>query len=279
MAPPARSFSKETDCGSPNAHHSFGIRNPEKMNFTRQSSAPYGPRSYKGNGVARNYRANNNHNGNAPFVPNGPRSYKGNGGARNNRASNNHNGNAPFVPSEPRSYHGNGGARNYRANNNHNGNAPFVPSEPRSYHGNGGARNNRANNNHNGNAHFVPNGPGSYQGNEASDEPDDVEMPDAPPLLDPVSDLWEAASGLQHALTSLQRIEAFTMGALAVREIVSPSVSYFQFNSLAFLESAMDPLVSTHPTFGISAFHPPAFYPKIIASPKLQGNTECNYFL
>ena len=129
-------------------------------------------------------------------------------------------------------------------------------------------------------------------------------MPDAPPLPDPVSDLWQAASGLQHALTSLQRIEAFTMGALAIKEMVSPPASPFQFNPLAFPEPAMDPLAfrpsafhhppSTHPAFGTSAFnhpafrrpsfrpptfHPPAFYPKIIASPKLQGNAECNYFL
>lgn len=134
-------------------------------------------------------------------------------------------------------------------------------------------------------------------------------MPDAPPLPDPVSDLWQAASGLQHALTSLQRIEAFTMGALAVKEIVSPPLSHFQFNPRAFSEPTMDPLafrsspsnhpvahlpISTHPAFGTSAFnypvfrrppfrpptfHPPAVHPKVIASPKLQGNAECNYFL
>ena len=100
------------------------------------------------------------------------------------------------------------------------------------------------------------------------------------------------------------RIEAFTMGALAVKEIVSPPVSHFQFNPLAFPEPATAPLAfrpsafhhpaPTHPAFGTSAsnhpafrrpsfrpptFHPPAFYPKIIASPKLQGNAECNYFL
>lgn len=159
-------------------------------------------------------------------------------------------------------------------------------------------------------------------------------MPDAPPLPDPVSDLWQAANGLKHALTSLQRIEAFTMGALAVKEIVSPSLSHFQLNPPAFPEPAMDPLAfhpsasnhhvthppisshpafrpsafhhpatdppaanpppSTHPAFGTSefnypafrrpsfrppTFHPPAVHPKIIASPKLQGNAECNYFL
>lgn len=104
-------------------------------------------------------------------------------------------------------------------------------------------------------------------------------MPDAPPLPDPVSDLWEAASGLQHALTSLQRIEAFAMGALAVREIVSPPVSYFQFNPLAFPVPAMDPLAFHHPTFRPPTFHPPAVHLKIIAFPKLQGNAECNYFL
>lgn len=134
-------------------------------------------------------------------------------------------------------------------------------------------------------------------------------MPDAPPLPDPVSDLWQAASGLQHALTSLQRIEAFTMGALAVKEIVSPPISHFQFNPLAFPQPAIyslafRPSASNHPVghppafthlaFGTSAFnqpafcrpsfrpptfHPPAVHPKIIASPKLQGNAECNYFL
>lgn len=119
-------------------------------------------------------------------------------------------------------------------------------------------------------------------------------MPDAPPLPDPVSDLWEAANGLQHALTSLQRIEAFTMGALAVKEFVSPPLSHFQFNPPAFHHPALypptvhppavqPPAVRTsafnHPAFRPPTFHPPAVHPKIIHSPKLQGNAECNFFL
>ena len=116
-------------------------------------------------------------------------------------------------------------------------------------------------------------------------------MPDAPPLHDPVSCLWEAANGLQHALTSLKRIEAFAMGALAVKEIVGPSQS--QFNTLAFHQpSVIPPAVNLafhdsafhhptfhHPVFRPPTFHPPAVHPKMISSPKLQGNTECNYFI
>jgi hypothetical protein len=103
-------------------------------------------------------------------------------------------------------------------------------------------------------------------------------MPDAPPLPDPVSDLWEAANGLQHALTSLQRIEAFAMGALAVKEIVSPS--HVQFNPLAFRPAVIPPAFYHSsfdypafrcPAFRPPTFHPPAVHPKIISSPKLQS--------
>jgi hypothetical protein len=106
-------------------------------------------------------------------------------------------------------------------------------------------------------------------------------MPDAPPLLDPVSDIWEAAKSLQHALTSLQRIEAFTMGAFAIKQMVSPS--HFQFNPVAFHQpgfhpSAFNPTFQRH-VFRPPTFHPPDVHPKIISSPKLQGNPECNYFV
>ncbi|KAJ5604031.1 hypothetical protein N7537_006987 [Penicillium hordei] len=335
MTPLARSFSKETGCGSPNAHHSFGIRKSEKMNFTHQSSAPSGPRSYQGNGGARNIRANKNHNGNASFVPNGPGSYQSNGGARNNRGNNNYNGNV----------NGNGNHNN-QWDNHQNGSGNVNPTNNGTGNANNGNPNYKGKNfnpNYKGKS-YNPNfsrpvpanigqvrhgnrrrQPNNHQGLQSkynhynidvqmaeapSDEPNDIEMPDAPPLLDPlvpdpVSDLWQAASGLQHALTSLQRIEAFTMGALAVKEIVSPPISLFRFNPLAFPQPAMDsfafrpsafndsvthPPISIHPAFGTSAFnhpafhhpsfrpptfHPPAVHPKIIASPKLQGNAEC----
>ncbi|MBZ6432852.1 MAG: hypothetical protein LBE64_17715, partial [Acinetobacter pittii] len=92
-------------------------------------------------------------------------------------------------------------------------------------------------------------------------------MPDAPPLPDPVSYLWEAANGPQHALTSLQRIEAFAMGALAVKEIVSPS--HFQPNPLAFHQPAVIPppfyqSSFDHPTFRRPAFRPPTFHPPAV---------------
>ncbi|CAI7666066.1 unnamed protein product [Penicillium palitans] len=345
MTPPARSFSKKAGCGSPNAHHSFGIRNPEKMNYT-QSSAPSGPRSYQGNGGARNNRANNNRNGNASFVPNGPRFYQSNGGARNNRGNNHYNGNGNVNGNGNNQWNGNGnhnnqwdnhknGSGNVNPTNNVTGNATngnpnykgknFNPNyKGKNYNPNfnrpapanvGQARNGnqrrQPNNNHRGlQSQFNQYNIDVQMAEAPSDEPNDIEMPDAPPLPDP-------------------RIEAFTMGALAVKEIVSPSLSHFQLNPPAFPEPAMDPLAfrpsasnhhvthppisshpafrpsafhhpaaspptanppaSTHPAFGTSAFnhpvlrrpsfrpptfHPPAVHPKIIASPKLQGNSE-----
>lgn len=104
-------------------------------------------------------------------------------------------------------------------------------------------------------------------------------MPDAPPLSDPVSDLWEAANGLQHALTSLQRIEAFTMGVLAVKDIVSLPLFHFQFNPFAFKQPAVQPSAFNSSAFRPPTFYPPVFHPKVISSPKLQGNAECNYFI
>ncbi|KAJ5686691.1 hypothetical protein N7536_009310 [Penicillium majusculum] len=319
MTPLARSLSKETDCGSPNAHHSFGIRNPEKMNYTTHSSAPSGPRSYQGNGGGRNNRGNNNQNGNTPFVPNGPRSYQSHGGARNYRGNNNYNGNA----------NGNGNNR-WKGNGNHNnqwdnhqsGSGNVNPTNNGTGNANNGNLNYKGKNFNpnykgknykpnftrpvpanvdqarNGNRRRPSNNNNNHRGLQSqynidvqmveapSDEPNDIEMPDAPPLPD-------------------SRIEAFTMGALAVKEIVSPPLSHFQFNPRAFSEPTMDPLafrpspsnhpvahppISTHPAFGTSAFnhpafrrpsfrpptfHPPAVHPKIIASPKLQGNAEC----
>ncbi|KAJ5195978.1 hypothetical protein N7449_006457 [Penicillium cf. viridicatum] len=322
MAPLAQSFSKKTGCGSPNAHHSFGTRNPEKMNFTRQSSAPpSGPRSYQGNGGPRNIRASNNRNGNASFMPNGPRSYQSNGGARNNHGNNNYNGNANGTGNGNNRWNGNGNHNN-QWDNHQNGSGNFNPTNNGTGNANNGNTNYKGKNfnpnykgkNYNPNlCHPVPANIGqarngnrrrqsnnNHQGLQSqynqynidvqmaeapSDEPNDIEMPDAPPLPDP-------------------RIEAFTMGALAVKEIVSPPISHFQFNPLAFPQPAIDslafcpsasnhpvghPPAFTHPAFGTSAFcrpsfrpptfHPPAVHPKIITSPKLQGNAECNYFL
>ncbi|KAJ6129002.1 hypothetical protein N7471_010219 [Penicillium samsonianum] len=241
----ARNFSGETGCGSPNAHHSFGIRNPEKMNYySNPSFVPTGPRSYQGNGDARNNRANNNRNGNPSFVPKGRRQYQNNGGARNNRANNNNyngngNGNNQWHPRNGNGNHNNqwNSNRNGSGNvsstdngtdnsNNHWGNNEnfnpnykgknfnlnykgknFNPNFSRPVPANvGQVRNgNRRNqrNNYN-NRQNQPMHAGNYnidvQMAEApSDEPNDIEMPDAPPLPDP-------------------RIEAFTMGALAVKE-------------------------------------------------------------
>lgn len=109
-------------------------------------------------------------------------------------------------------------------------------------------------------------------------------MPDAPalpdPVLpDPVSYLWEAAHGLQHALTSLQRIKALALGAVAIKEMVSPPLSNFQFNPHAFHQPDVHHSAFRPPEFRPPTFHPPAFHPKVISSPKLQGNPECNYFL
>ncbi|KAF7521002.1 hypothetical protein PCG10_008572 [Penicillium crustosum] len=325
MTPLARSFSKETGCGSPNAHHSFGIRNPEKMNFTGHPSAPSGPRSYQGNGGARNNRANNNPNGNASFAANGPRSYQSNGGAQNNRGNNNYNGNA--NGNRNNRWNGNGnhnnqrdnyqnGSGNFNPTNNGTGNA--NPSSPnykgknfnpnykgKNYNPNfnrpvpanigqvrNGNRRRQPNNNHRGlQSQDIQYNIDVQMAEAPSDEPNDIEMPDAPPLPDPVSDLWQAASGLQHALTSLQRIEAFTMGALAVKEIVSPPLSHFQFNPFAFPEPVMNPLafrpsapnhpvshppISTHPALRPSVFHHPVDNPPASTHPAF-GAYAFNY--
>ncbi|CAI7614887.1 unnamed protein product [Penicillium crustosum] len=245
MTPLARSFSKETGCGSPNAHHSFGIRNPEKMNFTGHPSAPSGPRSYQGNGGARNNRANNNPNGNASFAANGPRSYQSNGGAQNNRGNNNYNGNA--NGNRNNRWNGNGnhnnqrdnyqnGSGNFNPTNNGTGNA--NPSSPnykgknfnpnykgKNYNPNfnrpvpanigqvrNGNRRRQPNNNHRGlQSQDIQYNIDVQMAEAPSDEPNDIEMPDAPPLPDPMSDPWQAVPD--------PRIEAFTMGALAVKEI------------------------------------------------------------
>ncbi|KAJ5457935.1 hypothetical protein N7475_009323 [Penicillium sp. IBT 31633x] len=73
-----------------------------------------------------------------------------------------------------------------------------------------------------------------------SDEPNDIEMPDAPPLIiDP-------------------RIEALTMGSLAVKEVVS----------LPFF----NPPVFYNPIFRPPTFKPPAKFPP--SPPTLKGNAE-----
>ncbi|KAJ5135462.1 uncharacterized protein N7515_004740 [Penicillium bovifimosum] len=78
-------------------------------------------------------------------------------------------------------------------------------------------------------------------------EPNDIEMPDAPPLFqefaqDPVNEIHDLKTRLQDILNSLQRIEALTMGAYAVKEIISgianPALSPHWYNvSQAILSS------------------------------------------
>ncbi|EKV16163.1 hypothetical protein Pdw03_6326 [Penicillium digitatum] len=208
------------------------------------SLAPNGPRSYQENGGGRN-----NRNGNASFVPKGTRQHQGNGGGRNNRANNNYhangngngNGNNQWSP---RNGNGNGN-RNHNnqwdnhqndignvsptdhgmGNANHNGNPnyrgqnfnpnykgknynpnfsrPVPANTSQARNGNWRRQSNKNHNNHqNQNKYSQPVSANSdVQMAEApTDEPNDIEMPDAPPLPDP-------------------RIEAFTMGALAVKEI------------------------------------------------------------
>jgi hypothetical protein len=67
-----------------------------------------------------------------------------------------------------------------------------------------------------------------------SDEPNDIEMPDAPPLLvDPVSEFYQAASMLkEEILTFLQRIEAFNAGAQMLQQTVSYPIASNTFNPL-----------------------------------------------
>lgn len=209
------------------------------MNFTRQSSAPSGPRSYQGNayqgnGGARNIRANNNRKGNASFVPKWPRSYQSNGGARNNHGNNHYNGNANGNGNNRWNENGNhnnqwdnhqNGSGNFNPTNNGTGNSNngntnykgknFNPNyKGKNYNPNlsrpvpanidqarNGNRRRQSNNNHRGLQSLCNQYNIDVQMAEApSDEPNDIEMPDAPPLPD-------------------LRIEAFTMGALAVKEI------------------------------------------------------------
>ncbi|CAI7670881.1 unnamed protein product [Penicillium discolor] len=257
------------------------------MNYTTHSSAPSGPRSYQGNAGGRNNRENNNRNGNAPFVPNGPRYYQSNGGARNYRGNNNYNGNANRNGSNRWNGHGN---HNNQWDNHQNESGNVNPTDNGTGNANNGNPNYKGKNfnpNYKGknyNPNFTrpvpanvdqarngnrrrPSNNNNHRGLQSqynidvqmaeapSDEPNDIEMPDAPPLPDP-------------------RIEAFTMGALAVKEIVSPPLSHFQFNPRAFSEPTMDPLafrsspsnhpvahlpISTHPAFGTSAFNYPVF--------------------
>lgn len=88
-------------------------------------------------------------------------------------------------------------------------------------------------------------------------------MPDAPPLIiDPVGN---TSTLFQHNIMTnhMQRIEALTMGSLAVKEVVS----------LPFF----NPPVFYNPIFRPPTFKPPAKFPP--SPPTLKGNAECNFFL
>ncbi|CAG8254349.1 unnamed protein product [Penicillium nalgiovense] len=241
----------------------------------------------------------------------GPRNGYGNANANSNSSSNSNTNNRGNNQNGNPNYKGKNFNPNYRGKNfnPHNANiqranvnAPYKVKKFDPRNGDGQRPNGNGNGNGNGNykgKNYNPNYRGKNFYRHAqnpnidiemieapSDEPNDIEMPDAPPLPDPVSDLWGAANSLQHELTSSQRIEAFAMGALAVKEIVSPS--HFQFNPLAFHQRAVIPPAFYHssfdpafhrPAFRPPTFHPPAVHPKIISSPKLQGNAECNYFI
>ncbi|KAF3019214.1 hypothetical protein E8E15_008519 [Penicillium rubens] len=225
--------------------------------FYKQSG--HGPRNGNGNANANsNFNSNFNSNSNSNTYTN-----------TNNRG-NNQNGNP--------NYKGKNFNPNYRGKNfnpHHanieraNVNTPYKVKKFNPRNGNGQWSNGNANANANGNykgKNYNPNYRGKNFNRHAhnpnidiemteapSDEPNDIEMPDAPPLPDP-------------------RIEAFAMGALAVKEIVSPS--HFQPNPLAFHQPAVIPppfyqSSFDHPTFRRPAFrpptfHPPAVHPKII---------------
>ncbi|KAJ5800284.1 uncharacterized protein N7518_002352 [Penicillium psychrosexuale] len=215
---------------------------------------------------------NANANGNGPSpVPNGPRAYQNNGGSWNNRGNNNYNGNANNQWSSrngnPRNGNPNGthdynnqrdtsrdgfGNENNQRSSNYKGKnfnpnykgKNYNPSFSRPAQANvGQARNgNRRrlayrNQNENYNLDIHPSNIDVQMDDAPSDEPNDIEMPDAPalpdPVLpDPVSYLWEAAHGLQHALTSLQRIKALALGAVAIKEMAE---------SMLRLASELDP--------------------------------------
>jgi hypothetical protein len=90
-------------------------------------------------------------------------------------------------------------------------------------------------------------------------------MPDAPPLShDPVSEINELKTAFQDMLILFQKIEALTMSAYAIKELVSPP-------------SFPVPVTVHTSIFRPPTFHPPAFFP--LPSPTLQGNPECNFFL
>ncbi|CAI7632687.1 unnamed protein product [Penicillium glandicola] len=210
------------------------------MNFYNPSDVPNGPRAYRNNG-ARNNRANNS----PPFVPTGPRSSGGNQPHYNANANQRNNGNGNRR--NPANGHGSGNQWSPRRNDSDNvsprdngtvnGNSNykgrnFNPNyKGKNYNPNfsraappnvGRARNGYREQQHNGdhynpyprrqepayndyNQHNQPMPTPNYNidiqmADAPSDEPNDIEMPDAPPLSDP-------------------RIEAFTMGALAVKEI------------------------------------------------------------
>lgn len=94
-------------------------------------------------------------------------------------------------------------------------------------------------------------------------------MPDAPPLVpDQVSYFWDNPSTWQQLINSAsQKSRALRMGAIAVKEIVSPPFFHSQTHTFPIFPSVFHP----------PKFHPPAFFPP--APPTLKGNAECNYFL
>ncbi|KAJ5952753.1 uncharacterized protein N7479_011166 [Penicillium vulpinum] len=328
-----RNFSGKPGCGSPNAHHSFGTRNPTKMNYQRyEPYVPVGPRFSQGNGGARRHANNShdNHNGNEVGNQwntdrggnrNGNRRKRRNNNANYNNVNgyNNANGynnnNVNGYDNNVNGYNTNGhnaNGYNNNSNGNYNGQNVNPNYKGKNYDPNYRGRNHNSNTSHAAHqplpaAHQpvpVVNSNIDFQMAEAPayvcpppDEPNDIEMPDAPPLVDTVSDIREAAQGLQDALTSVfQRIQALAKGAFAIKQMVSPPLSNFQFNPVSFHEptshqpgfhpSAFNPPnfghnAFDHPSFRRPVFRPATFHPpdSITLIPHLLGNPECNYFL
>lgn len=215
------------------------------MNGHPQSSAPSGPKSFKNGGTRSQYNGNQ-YNGNRS------RNNQNHYNNHNNQYSNNHhnqnynynhgngNGNVNRNVNPNPNYKGKNFNPNYKGKNfNPNyqrprgGSVADARGSPESQlNGQGpftGVRNNHRNRNRKQNNKSLPQKfKNIYRDldiimiDAPSDEPNDIEMPDAPPLpVDPVSEFDQSSILLQAMLSILQRIEAFTTSAQAVQQIVS----------------------------------------------------------
>ncbi|KAJ5558443.1 hypothetical protein N7535_008654 [Penicillium sp. DV-2018c] len=226
------------------------------MNYQANSSfVPTGPRNYQNSGGHQPYHRGNKRQQQADAHWNNCRNGSGSSNGNANWNSRNGNGNAN------NNNHRNNNQWNNHRNGHENGNGSNNNNGPRAGNSNPNYRGQNFNPNYKGKNfrpdynpldekilhHSVENHPGPYSrlhtpGQKAmfsrqhqnsdvemmdapSDEPNDIEMPDAPPIFDdPVSEINYWIPKLQDVLTSLQQLEAFTKTAYAVKEIADAMI-------------------------------------------------------